>query len=187
MAILSSKLVNSIRVAFYAFVSYLLLTDPKSVLEYEGLIILASSMNMPLLLTTEGSSIYGALALLLFMTALSDLVPLLDGNHGYFEATIPTRLLVHFALVFYSYMGGNPIISNSLIFGYCFMEIWFSVLIFSSLREEKVERAKNEQKRALELKDKYERGELNEEEEEKLSKDLQEIEMKKIMREFEDK
>ncbi|KAH3670903.1 hypothetical protein OGAPHI_000614 [Ogataea philodendri] len=154
MAILSSNLVNTLRIAFHGVVAYLLLTSPKSVLEYDGLIILSSSMNIPLLMTTEGSSLYGSLALLVFFLGLNDLVPLLDGNYNYFEAALPTRLLAYFGLIFYCYMGGNPIINNSLVFGYCFMEIWFSVLIFSSVREEKLNRIKEEEKKVLDLKEK---------------------------------
>ncbi|ODV86826.1 hypothetical protein CANARDRAFT_195592 [[Candida] arabinofermentans NRRL YB-2248] len=144
MALISSKTIQYSRLAFIGYVSYLLATSPKSVLEYSGVLVLSTAMNLPILLVNESSPVYGSLAVLLVFGSIGDLFALLDENFSYFELVVPLKLFTYFLLAFYCYLGSNLFLCNSLIFAYVFVEIWFHILIFSSLREEREERAKKE-------------------------------------------
>ncbi|GAV27571.1 hypothetical protein PMKS-001039 [Pichia membranifaciens] len=64
------------------------------------------------------------------------------------------------------------------------MEVWFGILTFSTLKEERYTRAKKDMTVEAEYSEKYQRGELPAEEEQKYEEALKEEEYKKIMEEF---
>ncbi|GMG41518.1 unnamed protein product [Ambrosiozyma monospora] len=184
MAFFSAKFLGYSRVSFLAFVSYKLLTEPGTVLEYSGVMVLASAMNLPLLMVNDNSPIYGSLAVLLFTLAFTDFLPLVDDNTQYLELAAPARLLFFFVLAIYTCMGSNIYICNSLVFVYCFFEIWTGILIYSTTREEKMKRLQEIEKAEEELQEQYQRGELNDEQTAKVEKELEKAEIDKLMQEF---
>lgn len=184
MALFSSNTLITGRIVLLGYIAYQLLVSPRTVIEYSGVLVLASSMNLPLLMVNDKSPIYGTIGVVVFSMLLSDVAPLLEGNHAYFESVVFTRLLVFFALSAYSYLGTWVVLCNSIVFAYCFIEVWFGILTFSTLKEEKYTRAKKQMELEVGIKEKYERNEMTETEklafEDKVKKD----EYTRIMSEF---
>lgn len=160
------------------------MVSPRTVIEYSGVLVLASSMNLPLLMVNDKSPIYGSIGLVMVSLILSDLGPLLEGNSAYFESTVFIRLSFFFVLCSYCYLGTWIVLCNSIVFAYSFLEVWFGILTFSTLKEERYNRAKKTMTEEAEYREKYERGELPNEEEEKFEAKLKEEEYQKIMQEF---
>lgn len=184
MALFSARTLIGARIALLTFVAYHLLVSPRTVIEYSGVLVLASSMDLPLLMVNEKSPIYGTIGVVLITLLLSDIAALLDGNMKYFETTVFCRLLFFFPLCAYCYLGTWVVLCNSVIFSYAFIEAWFGILTFSTLKEEKMNRARDHAKKEAEFKEKYERGELQGEEKKKYEKKLEKEEYDKIMNEF---
>lgn len=184
MALFSARVLISARLLLLSFVAYGLIVSPRMIIEYSGILVLASSMNLPLLMVNEKSPIYGSIGVVLVTHILSELSPLLDKNIKYFESVVFLRLSFFFGLCTYCYFGTWVVLCNSLIFTYSFLEVWFGILTFSTLKEEKYNRAKTEIKAEAEYREKYQRGELTTEEEAKYEETLEKEEYKKIMEEF---
>lgn len=184
MALFSSRTLLSARIIILAYVAYQLIVSPRSVIEYSGVLVLSSSMNLPLLMVNEKSPIYGVIGVVMFSLLLNDIGPLFDGNTAYFESTVFIRLSFFFALCIYCYLGTWVVLCNSLIFTYSFFEVWFGILTFSTLKEERYARAKTAVTEEAEYRQKYERGELPKEEEEEYEEKVKEEEYQKIMQEF---
>lgn len=184
MAIFSSRVLISARLLLLSYVAYQLIVSPRTVIEYSGVMVLSSSMNLPLLMVNEKSPIYGVIGVVLLSLVLSDIGPLFEGNNAYFESTVFIRLSIFFGLCAYCYLGTWVVLCNSIVFTYSFLEVWFGILTFSTLKEERYNRAKKVMTEEAEYKEKYQRGELPEEEEEKYEEALKEEEYKKIMEEF---
>ncbi|ODQ79349.1 hypothetical protein BABINDRAFT_161758 [Babjeviella inositovora NRRL Y-12698] len=107
-------------------------------------LLLSTSMQLPIVEIDDYNPIFGILALLFGVLAMSDLVPLFEANTMYFESITPSRLVVFFSLAAYSYLGDSLYFCNNIVFIYCFMEVWFNMLLFSSLKDEKYTRIKAE-------------------------------------------
>ena len=73
---------------------------------------------------------------------------------------------------------------NSLVFTFAFAEVWFGILTYSTLREEKINRARVVVKASEKVKQKYERGQLSTEEKAEFEKKLEEDEYQKLLSEF---
>ena len=184
MAIFSSRVLISARLILLSYVAYQLIVSPRTVIEYSGVMVLSSSMNLPLLMVNEKSPIYGTIGVVLISLILSDIGPLFEGNNAYFESTVFIRLSFFFGLCAYCYLGTWVVLCNSVVFTYSFMEVWFGILTFSTLKEERYTRAKKDITVEAEYSEKYQRGELPVEEEQKYEEALKEEEYKKIMEEF---
>ncbi|GME72661.1 unnamed protein product [[Candida] boidinii] len=184
MALVSFTTLAYLRIAFFTLVSYYLIFDPKTVFDYDGVIVLSSAMKLPLLLVNEDSPIYGTIGVVLFMSIVSDLVPLLEDNRQYYEAVLPTKLLIFFCLASYSYLGSYVYLCNSIVFCYTFVEIWFSILMFSSLKDESQSILKEKLVERNEKLEKFNNGELSETEFQEFKKELENDEYNKIMQEF---
>ncbi|KAG0681269.1 hypothetical protein C6P40_003163 [Pichia californica] len=184
MALFSSRTLISARLVLLTFIAYELITSPRTVIEYSGVLVLASSMNLPLLMVNDKSPIYGSIGVVMISLILSDLGPLLDKNVKYFETAVFVRLTFFFGLCAYCYLGTWVVLCNSIVFFYSFLEVWFGILTFSTLKDERYNRAKEEIVNEAEYREQYQRGELPPDEEEKYEEDLQEQEFKKIMDEL---
>lgn len=187
MALFSSRFLLITRALLYTYTSYMLVFAPKTVIEYSGLLLLAQSMDLPLLMVNEKSPIYGAIGVVLFALVLSDVGPLIEANHAYFEITVLLRLVFSFAMCIFCYMVDSKayvMVSNSVVFSFVFMEVWFGILTYSTLKEEKLNRARSTVKKSQELKLKYERDQLTTEEKAEFEKQLEEDEYRKLMSEF---
>ncbi|CDK29349.1 unnamed protein product [Kuraishia capsulata CBS 1993] len=139
---LSSQTLNYARICFLLSCAFFVLKDPTAVCRYSMLVLLAGSFKLPLVNLEPQDPRNGVISLFLLMLAVSDLVPLLESNVQYFESVVPTRVLILFTLAGFCYFSSSIYVANSLVFGYVFMEIWFSLMIFSSLRDEKFQRMK---------------------------------------------
>lgn len=184
MALFSSRTLITARLLILAYIGYQLMVSPRTVIEYSGVLVLASSMNLPLLMVNDKSPIYGTIGVIIYSMIVSDVASLLDGNILYFESVVFLRLLVFFALTAYSYLGTWIVLCNSVVFAYCFFELWFGILTFSTLKEEKYARVKKQMERENEIKEKYERNEMTEEEKTEFEEKLKKEEYSKIMSEF---
>lgn len=184
MALFSSRVLISARLFVLSYVAYQLMVSPRTVIEYSGVLVLSSSMNLPLLMVNEKSPIYGTIGVVMVSLVLNDLGPLLEGNYSYFETTVFTRLSFFFALCAYCYLGTWVVLCNSIVFTYSFFEVWFGILTFSVLKEERYARAKKDITKEAEYREKYERGELPTEEVEEYEKKIKEDEYQKLMSEF---
>lgn len=160
------------------------MVSPRTVIEYSGIMVLASSMNLPLLMVNDKSPIYGTIGVVLYSLLLTDVAPLLEGNAAYFESAVFLRLIVFFVLSAYCYLGTWVVLCNSLVFAYCFIEMWFGILTFSTLKEEKYNRVKKQMITEAEIKGKYERNEMTNEEKVAYEDQLKKEEYTKIMSEF---
>lgn len=184
MALFSAKTLITARIVLLGYIGYQLMVSPRTVIEYSGVMVLASSMNLPLLMVNEKSPIYGTIGVMIYSMIVSDVASLLDGNIAYFESVVFVRLLVFFGLTAYSYLGTWIVLCNSVVFGYCFVELWFGILTFSTLKEEKYARVKKQMEVEHEMKEKYERNELSESEKADFEEKLKKEEYSKIMSEF---
>lgn len=184
MALFSSNVLLSGRILLFSYIAYYLIVSPKTVLEYSGVLVLSSSMNLPLLMVNEKSPIYATIGVLMISLILSDAAPLIEGNTAYFESAVFARLLFFFGLCAYCYLGDWVVLCNSVVFSYSFIEVWFGILTFSTLKEEKYAREKADMVKESEYRQKFERGELEEEEADKYEEKLKEAEYQKIMSEF---
>ncbi|ODV93863.1 hypothetical protein PACTADRAFT_21761, partial [Pachysolen tannophilus NRRL Y-2460] len=142
MAIFSSRTLTYLRICFLSALSFYLLKDPIFLLEYPLAVLLARSMELPIVQMNAYDPVFGIFSFIIATLALHDLVPLFESNVTYFESIVPSRLLFFFGMAVYCCCGSSFYICNNLVFVYCFFEIFFNVLIFSSLREEKYERIK---------------------------------------------
>jgi hypothetical protein len=184
MALFSSRTLISARLLLFSYVAYQLIVSPRTVIEYSGVLVLASSMNLPLLMVNEKSPIYGVIGIVIITLILNDIGPLIEGNSAYFESTVFTRLTFFFVLCAYCYLGNWVVLCNSVIFAYSFLEVWFGILTFSTLKEERYARAKKIINKEAEYRQKYERGELPPQEEQEYEEKIKEEEYQKIMNEF---
>jgi uncharacterized membrane protein len=184
MALFSSRTLITIRLALFSYIAYNLIVSPDTVMEYSGVIVLSSSMGLPLLMVNEKSPIYGSIGVVMITLILSDLAPLMDGNVAYFESVVFLRLTFFLGLCAYCYLGSWVVLCNSVVFSYSFIEVWFGILTFSTLKEEKYSRAKEIMTVEAEYKEKFDRGELPEEEAAEFEKKVKEEEYQKIMQEF---
>ncbi|VEU24260.1 DEKNAAC105600 [Brettanomyces naardenensis] len=161
-----------------------MIIDPRSVLEYSAVIVLSSSMGLPILMYNERSQVYGLIAIVLLALILADLGSLLENNFKYFQTAVFLRLLFFFSLCIYCYLGSYLPICNSAVFSYAFLETWFGILTYSTLRDERMKREQKQAKFVQELKEKYDRGELSEKESATYERLMDEAEYEKIMNEF---
>lgn len=187
MALFSSKTLLWARTGLFAWVSYLLLVNPRAVLDYSGLVLLASAMDMPLLLVNDKSPIYGSIGVLLFFLVLSDLAALVDSNVAYLETAVLFRLALSFALCLFCYLADHRqyvYVCNSVVFAFAFAEVWFGILTYSVLKEEKLQRAREIVKESEDTRQKYEIGQLSPEEREEFEKKLDQEEYQRLMSEF---
>lgn len=165
----------------------MLVFSPKSVIEYSGLLLLAQSMDLPLLMVNEKSPIYGSIGVVLLFLVISDLGPLMESNYEYFDITVLLRLIFSFSLCIFCYFAdskSNVMLCNSVVFTFAFSEVWFGILTYSTLKEEKINRARSVVKESELLKQKYERDQLSVEEKVEFEKKLDEDEYQKLMSEF---
>lgn len=187
MALFSSRFLLTTRALLYTYSSYLLVFAPKSIVEYSGLLLLSQSMNLPLLMVNEKSPIYGSIGVALISLVISDIGPLIEENHSYFEISVLLRLIFSLSLCVFCYLANPksyPMLCNSLVFTFAFAEVWFGILTYSTLREEKINRARVVVKASEKVKQKYERGQLSTEEKAEFEKKLEEDEYQKLLSEF---
>lgn len=184
MALFSSRTLISARILLFSYVAYYLLVSPRTVIEYSGVLVLSSSMNLPLLMVNEKSPIYGTIGIVMISLLLSDIGPLFENNIAYFESSILIRLTFFFTLCAYCFLGSWVVLCNSVVFCYSFMEVWFGILTYSTLKEEKQNRFKVILGKEAEYREKFDRGELSAEDEENYKKKIDEEEYKKLMEEF---
>lgn len=184
MAIFSAKTLISLRLALLTYVAYNLIISPATVMEYSGVLVLSSSMGLPLLMVNDKTPIYGTIGVVMITAILGDLAPLMDGNVAYFESVVFFRLSFFLGLCAYCYLGSWVVLCNSVVFAYAFIEVWFGILTFSTLKEEKITKVKKIMNEEAEYRQKFERGELSEEEAAKFESKVKEEEYQKIMQEF---
>ncbi|GMM31631.1 Ilm1 protein [Martiniozyma asiatica (nom. inval.)] len=184
MALFSSRFLLSTRLLCLLYTCYQLIFSPKTVIEYSGVFVLASSMQLPLLMVNEKSPIYGSIGVVLLFSIVSEIGPLLENNHEYFEISVLLRLCAALALSAYSYLGSNVALCNSVVFFYAFAEVWFGILTYTTLKDEKVNRYQLLAKHFENRKVKYERDEMSAGEKEAYEKEIEEDEYKKLMSQF---
>lgn len=132
------------RIAFLLSLAFFILKDITLILDHHFTLIFTQALDLPALKMSPYSAQLGFVAVLLAFTALSDLVPLMEQNHSFFEGMVPARTLVYFLLVGYAYISDNIFFNNNLVFMYLFTEALLNMSIFSALREEKNERVKKQ-------------------------------------------
>lgn len=119
-----------------------MVTDPEYLSNAGFVMLLGQAMEVTYAPLESSNAIIGLLVLFLGINALTDVIPLLADNLEFFETIVPTRLTVYFAVAAYSYIGNSQYFSTSLVFVYCFLEVWINFLIFNNLRDEKYVRLK---------------------------------------------
>lgn len=142
MQFLTAKTLLYVRVLFLTFLCFYLVTDPEYLGNAGFVMLLGQAMEVKYAPLQESNPIIGLVVLFLGINALTDLIPLLADNLDFFETIVPTRLTVYFALAAYSYIGNSQYFSTSVVFVYCFLEVWINFLIFNNLRDEKYVRLK---------------------------------------------
>lgn len=165
MQFLTASTLLYARVAFLLVIGFFFVTDAESVINSNFALLLGQAMELPMVQVSATNPLLGILSVALFTLAVSDLIPLLADNVDYFETIVPTRLAAFFALAAYTYLSDFELLANNVVFTYAFFEIWFNVLIYSNLRNEKyyrlkkfveehgeeIQRQENEQVRVVEL------------------------------------
>lgn len=184
MALFSSRTLITARIVLFSFIAYHLLVSPRTIIEYSGVMVLASSMNLPMLMVNDKSPIYGSIGVVMISLIISDLGALLDNNVAYFETAIFIRLTFFLGLCVYCFLGTWVVLSNSIVFAYSFLEVWFGILTFSTLKEEKQNRIKDFVAKEADYRAKFDRGELSPEDEESYKDKVDKEEYEKIMSEF---
>ena len=143
MQFLSANKLLYLRVVFLTLLSFLTMSNPHAIAMSGFALLLGEAMRLPIVQLSETDPLLGILSLFLGTLALTDLVPLLAHNVDYFETVVPVRLVVFFIMAGVSYFSENTSLGNNMVFVYCFFEIWFNVLIFSNLKDEKYYRLKD--------------------------------------------
>lgn len=184
MSFITSRRLVWVRIVVLTFIACRMITDPASVLEYSGVLVLASSMELPLLMYNDKSEIYGLIGIIALVMILGDFGSVLEDNVRYFETSTLLRLIFCFCLCIYCYFGSYIPICNSAVFCYGFVETWFAILTYNTLRNEKYQRITKQAKRYEELSEKYDRGELTKEETRIFENKMNEAEYQRIMSEF---
>lgn len=184
MAFFSSPVLLWARLACLSYMAFKMVTDPQPVLEYQGVLMLASSMNLPMLVYNAQSQVYGLIGVVLAGLILCDLGAMFDGNTRYFETAVFLRLCYFFSMCIYCYFGDYLPLCNSAVFAYSFFETWFGILTYSTLHEEKYRREKDMAKRMQRMQSRYDRDEMDEEERARFERVLEEAEYQKIMEEL---
>lgn len=121
---------------------FLLLKDPATIFDSSFTLLLGQAMRLPLVAVSPGNPLLGILSLFFTLLSLSDLVPILAENTAYFEALVPIRLGFFFVLGTFCMISEFGMIANDVVFTYSFMEIWLNFLVYTNLRDEKYQRAK---------------------------------------------
>lgn len=141
MAILSSVNVIFFRISFLFFLAFLCLKNVRLILDHSFVLLLTQAMNLPILTLSPHSGQLGLFSLLFAFQGINDLIPLIERNIVYFESLVPFRLMLFFMIVMCSYVFENNLyLHNNCVFIYACSEIWINLLIFTALREEKLQR-----------------------------------------------
>ncbi|CAH00638.1 Ilm1 [Kluyveromyces lactis] len=138
MGLLSSVNVTYFRIVFLLGLAYLSVTDVNAILGNSLVLVLTQAMDLPALQIPQQSAQLGLFSLLLGLSAVHDLLPLLENNKKHFQAVVPFRLMIFFVLTALSvFMNNNLYLHNNAIFVYGFCEVWMNFLIFVALRDER--------------------------------------------------
>lgn len=142
MQFLSAKAVIYIRVLALVAFLFFLVKNPATFFNSNFTILLGEAMRLPMIQVTQGNPLFGLLSLFVGLFALSDLVPVMAENISHFETFVPIRLGFFFILATFCMISEYSLIANNVVFTYSFMEVWLNFLIFTNLRDEKYQRAK---------------------------------------------
>ncbi|CAN6669446.1 hypothetical protein TRVA0_041S01222 [Trichomonascus vanleenenianus] len=94
-------------------------------------------MELPLANLRYDNPLIGLVALLLILLGVADLPPLAGDYILYFENALLYRLFAYFGIAGYSYFVYSPLLSNSLVFCFSFLELVLNFVIYATLREER--------------------------------------------------
>ncbi|CCD24342.1 Ilm1p NDAI_0D00280 [Naumovozyma dairenensis CBS 421] len=142
-SVLSSLNVLYFRITFLLTISYCCFKDVNLILQNTYFLILTQAMNLPALQLPQHSGQLGLFGILFIFSALNDIVAILENNKKYLNSIVPIRLLGFFVLTGISFLWEtNLFIHNNSVFIYSFLEMWINFVIYNSLREEKNEEFK---------------------------------------------
>lgn len=151
MGMLSSVNLIFARSAFLLFLAFSCLKDVNIILENPSVLLLTQAMDLPALVLSAYSAQLGLFSLFFFLMAVNDIIPLLEKNTKYFQSIVPLRSMIFFIITALSYYWqDNLYIHNNAVFIYSFCELWINFLIFSAVREERVEEFKTRNEITLE-------------------------------------
>lgn len=143
MAAISSFNALFFRIAFLSGLGFFCFKDVNSILQNSYMEVFTQAMNLPALNISTYSAQLGLFGLLFMFAAISDLIPLLEGNSKYFNSVVPFRLFVFFILTALAYQWeSNLYLHNNVVFTYCFIEVWVNFVALGALREERNEQFK---------------------------------------------
>lgn len=138
MAAISSFNGLFVRVVFLFALAYFCFVDINKILENSYVLVLTQAMNLPGLMMSKNSAQLGVFGILFLLSAVQDLIPLLETNKKHFNSIVPVRLLIFFILTGMSYMWeSNFYVHNNAVFIYSFIEVWINFVVFGALREER--------------------------------------------------
>lgn len=144
MAAISSFNGLFFRVAFLLGLTFCCFKNVNLILQNSYMAVFTQAMHLPALSMSQNSAQLGLFGLLFLFSAISDLIPLLEGNEKFFGSVVPFRLFMFFTLTALAYMWeSNLYLHNNAVFTYCFVEVWINFIILGALREERNEQFKN--------------------------------------------
>lgn len=142
MQFLSAKTLLYIRCVGQLWLAFLALTSPLTITMSSFPLLLGQAMRVPTVDASENNPMFGVVAVLFTLQAVSDLIPILAENVQYFDTVVPARLMFAFLLGLFCITSEYGLVANNLVFTYSFFEIWFNFLIYTNLRDDKYQRAK---------------------------------------------
>lgn len=102
------------------------------------MLVLTQAMNLPALQMSPYSAQLGIVSFLFALSAINDLIPLLEKNTRHFQSVVPFRLMIFFIVTGLSFLlQDNLYLHNNAVFVYGFCEVWMNFLIFVALRDER--------------------------------------------------
>ncbi|BAO41723.1 Protein ILM1 [Kluyveromyces marxianus] len=138
MGLLSSVNVTYFRIVFLFGLAYLSVANVDAILSNNLLMVLTQAMDLPALQISPYSAQLGLISLLFALSAIHDLIPLLENNKKHFQSVVPFRLMIFFIMSSLSILLTNNLyLHNNVMFVYGFCEIWMNFLIFVALRDER--------------------------------------------------
>uniref|UniRef100_A0A060TJI9 ARAD1D47146p n=1 Tax=Blastobotrys adeninivorans TaxID=409370 RepID=A0A060TJI9_BLAAD len=140
MALFSVKTLVLLRSCMLWSMAYFFVKDPTSIAKNGHVIVLAEAMDVPHTYFRPDDPMTGMIGFFLFMWGFTDLPPLFGDNYvQYLGSIVPIRALAFLCLSAAGYLTDSPLVSNSVVFSYSFLETMVNIFLYMTLREEENE------------------------------------------------